>query len=1623
MAGAAGIFAPAFAASRGITESDLNNTAASHVIWEQVTSSTDDSIYITNPGTGNGINYFKYTYTKPADYLQVSDRINDTLDSESVTNKLFQDVSSTSNGGAIYNSEDKANVDIVADFINNSSPNGGAIYNAGSIGNITGNFINNSVGSGYGGAIYNTGSIENITGTFISNSSTRGGAIYNTGTIGSISGLFINNRLPNSSNNYGAAIYTTTDLNIVATNGEKTQFIQNGSQGVYGSQIADIYVASDTATVTLNATNNGEILMTSGMSGSWFNLKLTGDETGTIKLHDYYSGNHKVSIGAKATTEGNVTIDMADGRGSQYIFNSFTSDPNTKYKFDIDLSYADYSSEYVADRIYVPSYTYSKDGIIGGGSSGVITIDQFDFSNITTKNLNKNYKIQLLTLYSGNLQLALSDYLKSQQGNDEYKIGESHNYFYDDIKATTNWDDVYFKYDEKSDVYGTLGLDTTKTTNDSVNVTVTRTETLDTTPVSIMGDTLALWTDLQTDEVKNFNFGSADDVYTLQDYLIEQNDQQLNINGVAEGDKRSTIDFDRYEGFSLRNGSKFGAKNVEFKNARNSAIYSQKSSVDLSNVKFSNNYNYSGGGAISANHNANIDYEKLDLNNTNVNYNTNVNSSVFVNNTSKNGSGGAIGLGYRFYIYAGSQQPQSIDNSNNVSITDWVQKTIALNINDSLFDSNFAMRGGAVAVIGNIYDETSGWGGGPENLDAASQAASANAGVLNIKNSKFINNIAAYSEPEYNSARSMSLRNQALGGAIFNNAKTNIEGSLFDSNRVVNGNGGAIYLAPTQQNNYSGGDQSLSVAAMSLDNDSLISSQNTDGYIVFENGSTPDSSDVLTIKNTSFINNSVENTFEPITPEQYMNYILNYGDDETFEQTMAQLNSLFEKEAEKLGYTDLNDVPQDVGEQIANNVISEYQGYKDFQNLFAANGGAIYSGVNTKVSADGADVLFNNNRVINNGNEALNDIYMVTATGNSNNYSPAGSLDGEVPLDLVTLTLDARNGGTIILNGTIDGAVYKVGNEYGGGGGQPAALSEESGIQTYEVTGGGDESGTPELSKPEAAYNLNITGDGTGKVVFGNSVKNASIMTYDGSMAVLAKDSNWDNNILALNGGTISMVNNSVGTANLNRMIVVKDTNFVADVDLANKQMDRFTANEYGEHFGNLNVSGMNLLSDATDSKTEIYFAQEGLKGHVTSTVTEVAYTPIYKYNVRYENRDDAGYFVFDRTGSAGGNSSDAFNPSVLTAPVSSVAAAQATINETFKYVFEHADAFTQLPRIERMAQINANKYALRDSHDGVSTDYNHNLGSLCYDHNNKAAWFRPYATFETMNLKNGPKVNATTYGSLAGFDTDFHEHKHGWHSVGTGYIGYNGSQLSYKGVDTTMNGGILGYTHTMYKGNFWTALTLSAGASVGESRTMYGKEDFTSLMAGVGSKTGYNFEFKEGKYILQPIMFMSYTFVNTFDYTNAAGVRINADPAHSIQLNPSIRFISNFKNGWQPYASVGMVWNVMNENNVTANNVRLPEMSMKPYVEYGVGVQRNWKDKFTAFGQAMLRNGGRNGIALTAGFRWALGKDTPHNHDKVQTPKTDRTVLKQLTPQQKMALTGKKNTTITSAKAVLKQL
>ena len=654
-----------------------------------------------------------------------------------------------------------------------------------------------------------------------------------------------------------------------------------------------------------------------------------------------------------------------------------------------------------------------------------------------------------------------------------------------------------------------------------------------------------------------------------------------------------------------------------------------------------------------------------------------------------------------------------------------------------------------------------------------------------------------------------------------------------------------------------------------------------------------------------------------------------------------------------------------------------------------AQGGAIWSNRDLNIVADNGESVFSGNYVQVGDKKDPQAIFLTNMIEKKYlGYSNSKWFYQKKP-HKTSVTLNAINNGKIIFNDKITGEITKTPiNKY-------YETRDDSKQHYLDDNNNNIDTPTEVSVTPE----LKITGDSSSIVQLNNNIENLDISLSGTNLHLGARDNVLDGNNLDLQSGTLSMVNNQVGVAALNNVTLSGNTNFVADVDLANAKMDRITANTYGTHQGKLNVVGMNLLSDATKDVTEIYFAQPGLKNNVVngmpanggynlpSTAQTTFYTPIYKYNAIYDNRDDGGYFMFTKgdkiltpNGNGGttvtpsGNPSDAYNPAVLAPSVVSQAGANATMNQTFNYAFQNSDNFMSIPYLDRVAIKTSNRYALSPT--GEATDVGTFSPLFNPDAETSSAWVKPYASFENIPLKNGPKVSNITYGTLVGFDTPIKSIKHGWDRTWTGYIGYNGASQRFSGVDSTQNGGLVGGTLTLYKGNLFNATTVSTGAIVGDNRTMYGTDNYTMLMAGVGNKTGYNFEFKEGKLIVQPSMLLSYTFVNTFDYTNAAGVRIKNDPLHAIQIAPGVKFIANTKNGWQPYIGVNMIWNLLDKSKVSANDVRLPEMSIKPYVQYGVGVQKRFKDRYMAFGQAMIQNGGRNGISLTAGFRWAIGKE-----------------------------------------------
>ncbi len=510
-----------------------------------------------------------------------------------------------------------------------------------------------------------------------------------------------------------------------------------------------------------------------------------------------------------------------------------------------------------------------------------------------------------------------------------------------------------------------------------------------------------------------------------------------------------------------------------------------------------------------------------------------------------------------------------------------------------------------------------------------------------------------------------------------------------------------------------------------------------------------------------------------------------------------------------------------------------------------------------------------------------------------------------------------------------------------------------------------------------ASNKLNIS---NGTVNLGNGASITGLdTTFNNTTLNLANDNTLNNLNTTFNGNNnLNMANNSTNTLALGNLNLNGVLTMQIDADLANARMDQISATSATVGSGGrIDVSKINLMSPTTEKQLDLLFTDNSTLAGIVNYTGEgqIVYSPIYKYNTSYIQKDGKGYFSF---ASAGSSPSD-FNPAVMASSVATIVTGYQNQMQALHQGFYHMDRYMKHSDSYRFAAENQNKIA--------SLTPVTNLDVNRVPETSQAMWVIPYTTFERVNLSGGVSVDNISYGMTYGGDSDMFDMGHGFKGVISGFIGYNGNHMTYDGVSMTQNGGFLGATLNAYRGNFFTGLTVSTGASAGDADTMYGHDNITLLTAGIANKTGYNFEFLKGKIILQPALFLGYSWVNTFDYTNSAGVKIKQDALNALQIAPGIKLIGNTKNGWQPYAGIDMVWNIfMGRNQATANEVVLPKLSERAYVQYGVGVQKTWADRFTGFLQAMIRNGGRNGVVLSAGFRWTLGKNnkkTKHNTSK----------------------------------------
>ena len=778
-----------------------------------------------------------------------------------------------------------------------------------------------------------------------------------------------------------------------------------------------------------------------------------------------------------------------------------------------------------------------------------------------------------------------------------------------------------------------------------------------------------------------------------------------------------------------------------------------------------------------------------------------------------------------------------------------------------------------------------------------------------------------FNQVDVKSCKGQRYGGYSYAGAIYNDGGTlNIEESSFsnnfvDANGINLGSGGAIY-------NINGGDINIKNALFDSNYTSGASSYG--GAIA--NDSTAENITSLTINNSIFRNNYSEGSVLPTGGAIY-----NTGN--------LQVNNTIFDNNKTIGEDSLasyGGVIYNTGNAVfTNSTITNNSSSGDRQAF--VRGGAMYN----------SGTLTIDNSTLS-GNSVTADFY--GDGGAIYNASGATTIikNSLVENNRINSASGYSEGGGIANEGTIVIENSTFQNNYG-------KENEKNDIYNYS-TGTIDFNGdgtTNILSGISGTGNIIKTGSGILNLGGENNNFTGNFNLQEGGINLLKQSSYFNAQNTSFNNGTVfNMQNGEINNVNFGNLTLNGISSIFADINLNNDTMDMISADNVAGsgilHLGELSIEGTPKAASIS-----IPFANSTLKDYVRYS-SQTIETPIYNYSSSYSSSD--GNINFSRGG---------FNSSVFIPAVSAQIAGYLTQIDTYKRVFSNLDMVMLTPPDIKTGYAMKNKIA--------STDRILNFSSFIMPEERKGIWFKPYALFENVQLRGGEDVSNVSYGTIVGGESELLTLKRGWYSLYGAYVSYNGSHQNFAGNGIYNNGGLAGIDVAFYKNKFFTIWTANAGANAAEASTRFGNQDFVMFNTGIAEKTGYNFELLNKKLILQPSFIMSYSFINTFNYKTDYNVSINADPLHAIHIEPQMKIIGNFKNYLQPYISVSMIWNIIDHSNFQANDVYIPSLSVKPFVEYGIGIQKRWGDRITGFIEGMIRNGGRNGIALLLGFRISI--------------------------------------------------
>ncbi len=429
-------------------------------------------------------------------------------------------------------------------------------------------------------------------------------------------------------------------------------------------------------------------------------------------------------------------------------------------------------------------------------------------------------------------------------------------------------------------------------------------------------------------------------------------------------------------------------------------------------------------------------------------------------------------------------------------------------------------------------------------------------------------------------------------------------------------------------------------------------------------------------------------------------------------------------------------------------------------------------------------------------------------------------------------------------------------------------------------------------------------------------------------------------NSLTFTGGNLNIANAQTTNINLDSLTLTNDTSWSIDVDLAAESMDKLTVTNVNG-LASLNINNLNLLSDAEDLTTRINFTEHTtLMGQVSYTGDNpIAYSPLYKYTVSYEQTD--GFFTFERASTGG---STDFNPSAYTGTVG---------RDTNYYMI--TDIFEQV--LVNPNTIDTHHLLAKGQPSGDEVKYAN-------------VWTKFYGTDEDIKLDSFT-VETKNFGAILGVDTKRYELEDNATALYSGYIAYVGSTQEYEAVDVNQNGMVIGGRALFTHNNLYLGTTANIGANFGQGTNMYGNENFNMYSLGISNKIGYTASYQDEKYVIEPSMMFSYIFNYTPGYKNSANHKVENSKLNALQIRPEVKFIANLDNGYTPYFAIAYNWNVVDASKITINETSVPHLAIDPYAEFKIGTWKKHNNNLSYYGEISATQGGREGFGAQLGLKW----------------------------------------------------